>query len=66
MPTGKECICCCEIAWVVDKLEGTGAPCITGHEGFNAVCLNTWVLQIAYYQYKQQYGKGSEKLEVNE
>ena len=66
MPTEEECICCCEIAQVVDKLEGTGAPCITEHEGFNAVCLNMWVLQTTYYQYKQQYGKHSKKLEVNE
>ena len=66
MPTGEECICCCEIARVVDKLEEIGAPCITEHEGFNAVCLNMWTLQTAYYQYKQQYGKPSEKLEVNE
>jgi len=66
MPTGAECVCCCEIARVVDKLEGTGAPCITEHEGFNAVCLNIWVLQTAFYQYKQQYGKQSEKLGLNE
>ena len=65
MPTGEECICCCEIALVVDKLEGTGALCITEHEGFNAVCLNIWVLQTAFFQYKQQYGRHSEKLELN-
>lgn len=57
MPTGEECICCCEIAWVADKLEGTGAPSIIEHKGFNVVCLNVWMLQTAYYQYKQQYGK---------
>ena len=29
--------------------------CITEHPGFQAVCLNRWVLQAAWYQYKQQY-----------
>ena len=48
MPTGKECICCYEIAWVVDKLEGTGASCITGYEGFNAVCLKGQCVGIVY------------------
>ena len=66
MPTEEGCVCCCEIARVVDKLEGTGAPCITEHESFNAVCLNIWVQQTAFFQYKQQYGKHSEKLELNE
>ena len=65
MPTGEECICCYEIARVVDKLEEIGAPCITEHEEFNVVCLNMWTLQTAYYQYKQ-HRKPSEKLEVNE
>ena len=48
MSTTEECICCCEIAQVVAKLEDGGAPCITEHEGFDAVCLNRWVLQTAY------------------
>ena len=59
MPTGAEWVCCCEIAPVVDKLEGTAETCITEHESFIAVCLNIWVLQTAFYQYKQQYGKHS-------
>ena len=29
--------------------------CITQHPGFQTVCLNRWVLQTAWYQYKQQY-----------
>ena len=29
--------------------------CITQHAGFHAVCINRWVLQVAWYQYKQQY-----------
>ena len=30
--------------------------CIVYHPGFQAVCLNVWVLQTAWLQYKQQYG----------
>ena len=63
MPSVEECICCCEIARVVAKLEDSGASCITE---FDAVCLNKWVLQTAYYQYKQQYGRRSDKPEVHE
>ena len=64
MPSVEECICCCEIARVVAKLEDNGAPCM--YKGFDAVCLNRWVLQTAYYQYKQQYGRRSDKPEVHE
>ena len=51
---------------MVTKLEETGTSCVTEHEGFDAVCLNRWVLQTAYYQYKQQYGKQSGEAEVHE
>lgn len=58
-----ECICCAEIDCVVAKnndaveAEGLAEPpiCITQHPGFHTVCLNRWVLQTAWYQYKQQY-----------
>ena len=30
--------------------------CITDNPAFKAVCLNPWVLQAAWYSYKQQYG----------
>ena len=30
--------------------------CITEHEGFEAVCLNVWVLQTVFFSYRQQYG----------
>ena len=58
-----ECICCSEIVCVVAKnnkvveAEGLDEPplCITQHPAFSAVCLNWWVLQTAWYQYKQQY-----------
>ena len=59
-----ECVCCQEIIEVVDKnaevYDKLHPPvpyqCITDNPGFQAVCLNPWVLQVAWYQYKQQYG----------
>ena len=61
VPTREECICCCSISEVVSKMEETGAAsCITESKGFDAVCLNQLVLQTAYYQYRQQYGRYSE------
>ena len=57
MPTAAECICCCEVEKIVDKLErDLEIACITDHEGFGAVCLNVWVLQAAYFTYRQRYG----------
>ena len=29
--------------------------CTTQHPGFHPVCINRWVLQTTWYQYKQQY-----------
>ena len=52
---------CCEIFQTVDKITETGALCITQHEGFEAVCLNVWVLQTACFQYYQQYDDFVEK-----
>ena len=59
----EACICCQEIEAVQNKLieavtsgECQKQPqCITQHPGFHVVCINRWVLQVAWYQYKQQY-----------
>ena len=58
MATPRECICCREITRVVSKFAQTDAvvQCITEHPGFATVCLDVWVLQTAYFQYRQQYG----------
>ena len=56
-------VCCREIEAVQNKNievvtsgEREDPPqCITQHPGFHAVCLNRWVLQVAWYQYKEQY-----------
>ncbi|XP_071810726.1 uncharacterized protein [Apostichopus japonicus] len=42
------------------------AACITLHPGFEAVCLNPWVLQIAYYVYRQQYGGRAQENSIHE
>ena len=57
MPSSAECICCKEIAQMVAKIgeaNDTAVTCITGHPGFEGVCLNVWVLQAAYFQYQIQ------------
>lgn len=60
MATGIECVCCQEITRVTDMIGELEIEqelkCISEHPGFEPVCLNTYVLQTAYYQYRQQYG----------
>ena len=58
MDTGIECVCCQELEKVVEKVSenDTEVSCITNHEGFEAVCLNRWVLQTAYFVYRERYG----------
>ncbi|XP_062580834.1 uncharacterized protein LOC134242727 [Saccostrea cucullata] len=31
--------------------------CITSHPGFQSVCLDPWVLETAYYAYRQDWGR---------
>uniref|UniRef100_A0A1X7T1Y1 P2X purinoreceptor 7 intracellular domain-containing protein n=1 Tax=Amphimedon queenslandica TaxID=400682 RepID=A0A1X7T1Y1_AMPQE len=59
MPSRRECLCCRDIQAIMSKINevnDTQVKCITEHPGFSAVCLNVWVLQTAYAQYRQQYG----------
>ena len=58
MQSQIECICCREVVAVLNKLSEANddIKCITEHPGLSAVCLNVWVLQAAYLQYRQQYG----------
>ena len=59
-----ECVCCQEIPQIMDKNRKVSEEdhlndpitCITNNPGFKAVCLNRWVLEAAWYQYRQQYG----------
>ena len=70
METSRECVCCKEVSRIMDKvgeLEDTShVGCITEHPGFATVCLDIWVLQTAYYQYRQHYGGGSTTPPINE
>ena len=61
----EENLCCQEIKGIKRKnveaveVEQLDHPpnCIVDHPGFCAVCLNVWVLQTDWLQYKQQYGR---------
>ncbi|XP_071831609.1 uncharacterized protein [Apostichopus japonicus] len=66
MPTARECRCCSEIDQVRTVMDEEGAACITLHPGFEAVCLNSWVLQTAYYVYRQQYGGRAQENSIQE
>ena len=68
MNTARECVCCKEITQVVGKLseDDPSIMCVTDHSGFSAVCLNVWVLQTAYYMYRQHYGAGRHPPPIHE
>ena len=63
MATATECRCCRNIPQVTAILDeyieesNTDVSCITEHPGFASACLDRYVLQIAYLQYRQQYGE---------
>ena len=65
MSTIEESLCCTEIPGVQSKIAELDAlspnslevQCITDHPGFVSVCLDEWVLQTAYYGFRQQYGQ---------
>ena len=60
MPTARESICCREISAIDNKLQkssGGNLCCITEHEGFQPVCLDVWVLQMAGFQTEQEFGR---------
>ena len=62
MPTARECVCYLDISKVGDvKNETDNIQCITDHPGFHPVCLDEYVLRVAYYQYRQQYGNRPEQ-----
>ena len=52
MPTAHESVCCAEIGQRPDKQ----TKCITEHPGFQSTCLDVWVLETAYYAFRQQHG----------
>ena len=60
MQSATECKCCQEIPEVKAKLDSYGdenVTCISQHPGFATGCLDVYVLEIAYYEYRQRYGR---------
>lgn len=67
MESDPESVCCSEIPKVQAKMElEEGTSCITNHPFFDPVCLNVFVLQTAYLQYRQEHGNGFENVYENE
>ena len=61
METVVESLCCREVSafWsLVEELSPRPADvtCLTQHPGFEACCLNPFVLKIAYTHFKQDHG----------
>ena len=58
MPTVDESVCCREITVVADRSDQEEASqdgCITHHPAFQSVCLDEWVLEVAYLAFQQHY-----------
>lgn len=60
MPSAMESMCCREVKAYRALLENLDPPaditCLTLHPGFEASCLNSFVLQIAYMNFRQEHG----------
>ena len=66
MSSGVECVWCREITQIVNKKSPEEVGCIILHPGFQNVCLNPWVLETAYYSYRQHYGANAVEEAINE
>ena len=73
MATVSESCCCLERPQIKKKVDEfmdmspeNEIVCITEHPGFKANCLDFWVLEVAYLQYKQQYQGDRMDFEQNE
>ena len=63
MPKPEECLCCKESPQVWGQVETYNNTvsaeeqlnCMAEHPGFQSGCLDIWVLQIAYIQFRNQY-----------
>ena len=63
MDKGIECLCCkeCETTGInlADSIHIFGRneyfSCITDHQGFQSICLDPFVLQVAWLSYEQHY-----------
>ncbi len=51
---------------MVNKKSLDEVGCITLHPGFQNVCLDPWVLETAYYSFRQHYGEHAIEGAINE
>jgi len=63
MPTQRENNCCKSTNIVDSKIEEADLNCITEHEGFIANCLNRYVLETSFYEFRQENGPLDEQEE---
>jgi len=60
MPSAVESVCCREVDAYWSLVQNLDPPeditCLTLHPGFEASCLNPFVLQIAYLNFRQEHG----------
>uniref|UniRef100_A0A8C1WP32 P2X purinoreceptor 7 intracellular domain-containing protein n=1 Tax=Cyprinus carpio TaxID=7962 RepID=A0A8C1WP32_CYPCA len=60
MPSAVESVCCREVDAYWSLVQNLDPPeditCLTLHPGFEASCLNPFVLQIAYMNFRQEHG----------
>ncbi|XP_064616298.1 uncharacterized protein LOC135480399 [Liolophura sinensis] len=68
MPSAAECVCCHEITVIYARCEemDVRVAFITDHRGFEPVCLNPYVFDVAYYQYRQQCKMGDNNETVDQ
>ena len=61
-------MCCREIECIIQRLEedNIATQCIILHPDYSSVCLNVWVLQAAYFNYRQHYGTRHVPTAINE
>ncbi|XP_060600185.1 uncharacterized protein LOC132753706 [Ruditapes philippinarum] len=66
--TTVEFWCCFRVTRISVKMEehkieiGCSLSCITADRGFSTVCLDSYKLRTAYFQYSHQYGEREEEV----
>ncbi|XP_014678076.1 PREDICTED: uncharacterized protein LOC106817880 [Priapulus caudatus] len=55
MATMKENVCCRQSSNFRKKIETMGHKCITEHPGFQSNCLDIYVLEATYYEFRAYY-----------
>ncbi|XP_062621845.1 uncharacterized protein LOC134283413 [Saccostrea cucullata] len=51
METNEGCLCCHEIAPILEKVEAKELKCSTEHDGFQGNCLKVDVLEVSMYEF---------------